>query len=314
MMNFYSKNLREVYGDTLVEMGESDARVVVLDGDLRTSTCTDRFAARFPDRFVQCGIAEANMFSVAAGMAYLGYITFPSTFAAFVTRKALDPVFLNISCQKLNVKIPGSYPGLTATECGPSHNVCDDIAAVRALPHIRVAAAGDNYELRSLMLSMLKDEGPVYFRIPKENMPELFDKDYRFEWGKGYTLRNGNDITIASTGMMTGIALMAAKLLSSEGKEARVLHLPSIKPIDDELLYKAAKETGCVLTIENGRIFGGFGGAVAESLVASCPVLMKMMGIPDEPAKSSDLGTLLAYYHLTPLDVKNEAIALIGKK
>ena len=313
-MKFYYQNLREVYGDTLVALGEENERIIVLDADLNTSTCTDRFKKRFPDRFVQCGIAEANMFSVAAGMAYMGYITFPSTFASFVTRKALDPLFLNICCQQLNVKIPGSYPGLTATECGPSHNVCEDIAHIRTLPYIRVADVGDNHELVSLMKTIAKEEGPAYFRIPKTNLPELFGSDYQFAWGKGYELRSGKDVTIASTGMMTALALQAAELLSKEGYEATVLHMPSIKPMDDELLMQAAKRTGCVLTIENGRAAGGFGGAVAESLSANYPVHIKMMGVMEAPAKSGDLGTLLCYYDLTPEGIKKEAITLVGKK
>ena len=151
MIRFYEKNLREVYGETLAELGERDPRIVVLDADLNTSTCADKFKKRFPDRFIQCGIAEANMFSIAAGMAHMGYIPFPSTFACFAVRKTLDPVFTNICCQKLSVKIPGSYPGLTATECVPSHNICDAIGTKRALSHSRVAAAGDNNETPNMI-------------------------------------------------------------------------------------------------------------------------------------------------------------------
>lgn len=314
MIRFYEKNLREVYGETLVELGERDPRIIVLDADLNTSTCVDRFKKRFPDRFIQCGIAEANMFSIAAGMAYMGYIAFPSTFACFAVRKALDPVFMNICCQKLNVKIPGSYPGLTATECGPSHNICEDIATMRALPHIRVADAGDNNELISMMRCMVAEEGPAYFRIPKTSLPQLFGPDHRFEWGRGYMLRSGKDVTLASTGMMTALALRAAELLDQEGISATVLHMPSIKPLDDALLKKAATETGCVLTMENGRPAGGFGGAVAESLAVNFPVRMKMLGVDEEPARSSDLGTLLLYYGLSPAQIKAQALELIKIK
>lgn len=314
MIRFYEKNLREVYGETLAELGERDPRIVVLDADLNTSTCADKFKKRFPDRFIQCGIAEANMFSIAAGMAHMGYIPFPSTFACFAVRKALDPVFMNICCQKLSVKIPGSYPGLTATECGPSHNICEDIATMRALPHMRVAAAGDNNELISMMRCMASEEGPAYFRIPKAEMPRLFGPDHQFEWGRGYMLRSGKDVTIASTGMMTALALRAAELLDGEGISATVLHMPSIKPLDDELLAKAAKETGCVLTVENGRPAGGFGGAVAESLAVNCPVRMKMLGVDEAPARSSDLGTLLCHYGLAPDQIKIQATELVKIK
>lgn len=313
-MEFYKKNLRQVYGETLVELGEIYENVVVLDADLNTSTCTNLFKKRFPDRFIQCGIAEANMFSIAAGLAYMGYIPFPSTFAAFATRKAFDPLFLNICCQKLNVKIPGSYPGLTATECGPSHNVCDDVAAIRALPYIKVADAGDNRELRSLMFAMVEEPGPVYFRIPKAELPVLFDENYRFEWGKGQRIREGKDVTLAGTGMMTGILLKAAVLLENEGIEAEVLHMASIKPLDEQLLLESAKKTDCVLTMENGRIYGGFGGAVSECVSEHCPVLVQSMGIGDEPVKSGDLGSLLEYYGLTPGHVVSRVKQLIQQK
>lgn len=313
-MQFYQKNLREVYGETLVELGERDPRIIVLDADLNTSTCSDRFKQRFPDRFIQCGIAEANMFSIAAGMAYMGHIVFPSTFACFAVRKALDPLFMNICCQQLNVKIPGAYPGLTATECGPSHNICEDIAIVRSMPHIRIADAGDNYELISMMHQMVKEDGPVYFRIPKTNLPQLFGEDYQFEWGRGYRLRSGRDVAIVSTGMMTALALQAAELLCAQGIEATVLHMPSVKPLDDELLVQAARTTGCVLTVENGRPTGGFGGAVAESLAVNYPVHMAMLGVPEEPSRSSDLGTLLCHYGLTPEKIKTQAVELMKKK
>ena len=313
-MEFYSKNLREVYGETLVELGQKYDNVVVLDADLNTSTCTDKFKKRFPNRFIQCGIAEANMFSIAAGLAYLGFIPFPSTFAAFSTRKAFDPLFLNICCQQLNVKIPGSYPGLTATECGPSHNVCDDIAAIRALPHIKVADAGDNNELRSLMHAAVEEPGPVYFRVPKTELPKLFDESYIFQWGKGQQLREGTNITLAGTGMMTGVLLRAAEFLEKDGISAAVIHMASIKPLDNELLVKNARETGCVLTLENGRIYGGFGSAVSECLTKEYPVLVDMIGVEDEEAKSCDLGTLMEYYGMTPQNVVKHAKALVAKK
>lgn len=312
-MKFYQKNLREVYGETLVELGETHKNVVVLDADLNTSTCTSFFKAKFPERFIQCGIAEANMFSIASGMAHLGYVPFPSTFAAFVTRKALDPLFMNISCQNLSVKIPGSYPGLTATECGPSHCVCDDISTIRGLPNIKIVDAGDNYELAEMMRTIVTEEGPVYFRVPKAELPQLFDQNYKFQWGRGYTLRTGGDITLASTGMMTGIALRAAEILENDNISATVLHLPTIKPLDEALLVQAAKRTGRVLTIENGRVYGGFGSAVAETLCREHPTHVEIMGIGDEPARSSDLGTLLRHHRLTPQDMADRAVQMIVK-
>lgn len=312
-MKFSTKNLRQVYGETLVELGEIYDNVVVLDADLCTSTLTSLFRDAFPKRFIQCGIAEANMFSIAAGLAYMGYITFPSTFAAFTTRKALDTVFMNICCQKLNVKIPGSYPGLTATECGPSHNMCEDIIQMRSLPQIYIAAPGDDREMKSLMKKACETKGPVYFRVPKINAPILFEEDYVFEWGKGSKLVEGNDITIVSTGMMTAVALEAGRLLKKDGICSDVIHMPSIRPIDAPIIVNSAKKTGAVITIENGRIYGGLGSAIAEVLVQECPVKMDMMGIGNFAPGSGPLGNLMLRYGLTPVEMSNRAKKLLKK-
>lgn len=313
-MNFYKKNLREVFGETLVELGEKYDRVMVVDADLHTSTRTSLFKERFPKRFLQCGIAESNMFGVAAGLAHVGFVPFPSTFAAFAARKALDQVYMNICCQKLNVKIPGSYTGMTATECGPSHNTGEDLTIMRAMPFMRVIAPGDNIELRSVMHKIMEYEGPVYFRVPKAETPVLFDTDYEFEWGKGIVIKEGKDITLMGTGIMTGICIRAAKLLDSEGISAKVVHMPSVKPIDEELIVRGAKQTGCIMTIENGRIIGGFGSAVSEVLTKEYPVLLDMMGIGDTTIKSAPLSDLMRAYGLTPSEMAERARKLIKRK
>lgn len=313
-MKFYSKNLREVFGETLVELGAKYSNIVVLDADLHTSTRTSLFKDRYPQRFIQCGIAEANMFGIAAGLAHMGYTPFPSTFGAFAARKSLDQVYMNICCQKLNVKIPGSYTGMTATECGPSHNVGEDIAVMRSMPFMRVIAPGDNNELRSAMHAMMEYEGPVYFRVPKAETPVFFDETYRFEWGKGIVLKEGRDITLMGTGIMTGIMLKASEILEKDGVNAEVIHMPSIKPIDEELIVKTAKKTGCILTIENGRIIGGFGSAVCEVLSKEYPCLVDMMGIGDTTIKSAPLSHLIQAYKLTPLDVTERAKSLLSRK
>lgn len=314
MMKFYKEELREVFGKTLAKLGEKYENMVVLDADLNTSTRTVLFKDKFPDRFVQCGIAEANQFGIAAGLAKIGYITIPSTFAAFAARKSTDQVYMHICLQKLNVKIPGSYCGMTATECGASHNTAEDIAIMRALPNMRVVAPGDNRELESVMEKMMEYDGPVYYRIPKVNTPILFNEDYQFEWGKGVTLKEGQDITLIGTGMMTGVCLKAAVLLDKEGISAEVIHMPSIKPIDKDLIIKTARKTGCILTIENGRIFGGFGSAVAEVTSKEYPVLIDMMGIEDETFKSAPLPQLMKAYHLTPEDMVEKARKLVKEK
>ena len=310
-MKFYDKNLREVFGETLLELGEQYQNVVVLDADLNTSTRTSLFKEKYPARFIQCAIAEANMFGVAAGMAHAGFIPFPTTFAAFVHRKALDSVYMNICCQNLNVKIAGSYPGMTAAECGPSHNSAEDIAVMRSLPNISVIAPGDNRELKSAMHAMMRHDGPVYFRAPKAEVPELFGGDYKFEWGKGRRLKEGRDISLLGTGMLTGICLKAAEILNAQGIDAEVIHMPSVKPIDENIILDTAKKTGKIVTIENGTIHGGFGSAVSEVLAVHHPAKMRMMGLDKGTFESAPLADLLKRNKLTPKDMAQNALEML---
>jgi transketolase len=311
---YAKKQLREVFGETLVELGAAHRRLVVLDADLNTSARTVLFKQRYPDRFIQCGIAEANLFGIAAGLAAQGYMPFPSTFAAFATRKALDQVYVNIAYPNLDVKIAGSYCGMTATECGPSHNCAEDLAVMRSLPHLKVLDPGDNHELRAMMHVIAATPGPVYFRVSKVNAPELFGADHRFEFGRGHLLRTGQDITLCGTGFMTAVALGAAELLDREGISAAVVHLPSIKPIDEELIVRQARATGALLTIENHRVFGGLGGAVAEVTARDYPVHVEMMGLGDTVFEAAPLADLLRHYELTPRAMVARARALIQRK
>lgn len=311
----YSKNsLREVFGETLIELGDRYPKLMVLDADLNTSARTVLFMQRFPNRFIQCGIAEANLFGMAAGLAAQGYVTFPSTFAAFATRKALDQVYINIAYPNLDVKIAGSYCGMTATECGPSHNCAEDLAVMRALPRIKVLDPGDEHELRSMMRVMMETPGPVYFRVSKVNAPELFDANHQFEFGRGYLLREGSDVALLGTGFMTAVALGAAELLDREGISAAVAHLPSVKPIDEELIGRLARKTGCIVTIENHRVFGGFGGAVAEVTARDYPVHLEAMGLGDTVFEAAPLEDLLRYYELTPRAMAERARTLVQRK
>ncbi len=313
-LNFYADEMRECFGKTLLELGEMNPKVIVLDSDLHTSSRLEHFKKRFPDRFIQCGIAESNMFGIAAGLASEGWIPFPSTFAAFAVRKALDQVYLNIAYPKNNVKIAGSYVGMTATECGPSHNVGEDLAVMRALPYIRVAAPGDNHELRSLMFSMLAEEGPVYFRVPRCRVPRLFDESFRYTWGKSNICKEGSDISLYGTGIMTGILLSAAQLLAKQGISAEVIHMASIKPIDEAQIQASAQKTGMILSLENGRIFGGFGSAIAEVSSRLCPIRVESMGIGDTVIESAPLPDLIRQHHLTPEDVAERAASMLHSK
>ncbi len=312
--SYSKKPLREIFGETLVELGGKYKNLIVLDADLNTSARTVLFKQKYPDRFIQCGIAEANLFGIAAGLAAQGYITFPSTFAAFATRKALDQVYVNIAYPKLDVKIAGSYCGMTATECGPSHNCAEDLAVMRSLPHIKVLDPGDNRELASMMYAMAATPGPVYFRVSKVNAPELFGDCHQFQFGRGHLLRNGKDIALLGTGFMTAVALGAAKLLERQGISAAVAHLPSIKPMDEELVVKLAKQTGALLTIENHRIYGGLGGAVSEVTAREYPVHLEAMGLGDDVFESGPLQDLLRHYQLTPRAMAQRAAALVQRK
>jgi transketolase len=313
-LTFASKPLREIFGETLVELGVRDRRVIVLDADLNTSSRTVLFKQRFPDRFVQCGIAEANLFGLAAGLAAQGFVTFPSTFAAFATRKALDQVYVNIAYPKLDVKIAGSYCGMTATECGPSHNCAEDLAVMRSLPHVKVLDPGDNHELRSMMHAIAATPGPAYFRVSKVNAPELFSADHVFEFGRGHVLRDGRDVTLIGTGFMTAVALGAAELLDRESISAAVVHMPSIKPIDEALIVRQARATGALVTIENHRVFGGLGGAVAEVTARDYPVHIDMLGLGDTVFESAPLQDLLRHYELTPRAMAARARSLVQRK
>lgn len=313
-LSYSKKPLREIFGETLVELGATHQKLLVLDADLNTSARTVLFKQKYPDRFVQCGIAEANLFGLAAGLAAQGFTVFPSTFAAFATRKALDQVYVNIAYPNLDVKIAGSYCGMTATECGPSHNCAEDLAVMRALPHVKVCDPGDNHELRSMMHAMMAAPGPVYFRVSKVNAPELFAADHKFEFGRGHLLREGRDVTLIGTGFMTAVALGAAELLSREGISAAVAHLPSIKPIDEELIVRLARATGALVTIENHRVYGGLGGAVAEVTAREYPVHIQMLGLGDTVFEAAPLQDLLRHYELTPRAMAARARALVQRK
>ena len=313
-MEFYEKNMRVVYGETLVELGEEYSKLLVLDADIFTTTQTLFFKERFPDRFIECGIAEANMFGVACGLAAQGFVTVPSTFATFVARKGADPIFSQGCVQNLNLKISGSLPGLTSCVWGPSHNGGEDLAFMRNMCNMRVAAPADNNELRSFMHTMMEEEGPMYFRVIKGEVPKLFGEDHKFTWGKGDVLMEGTDVTIVGTGLTSGCCLEAGRLLARKGISAEVIHMGSIKPIDSELLIRSARKTGCVITAENHRQMGGMGSAVAEVLCQNEPVKMKMLGLGDKVVVSGSVQDLLKYYELHPAGIARSTEEFLRSK
>jgi transketolase len=306
--------MRDAFGQALVELGGKHPNMIVLDADLHTSSKAGYFKKSFPNRFIQVGIAEQNLFGIAAGLALTGFIPFPSTFAVFASRRALDQIAISICYPKLNVKIPGSYVGLPTSRAGASHNCIEDIAVMRALPNMMVADPGDNADLRSIMNAAIEVDGPVYFRITRYTLPTLFGSEHKFEWGKGVLLRTGHDITLFGTGIMTGLCIQAAELLAVEGISAEVVHMASIKPIDRDLILASVSRTGCAVTAENGTILGGFGSAVAEVLGEECPVPIQRIGVRDRWVDSGGTNELFGHHGMQPEDIVRAAKKSIQRK
>jgi transketolase len=299
--------MRDAFGKSLVELGRDYANMIVLDADLHTSSKAGMFKKAYPDRFIQVGIAEQNLFGIAAGLALTGFIPFPSTFAVFATRRALDQVAISIAYPRLNVKIPGSYVGIPTSRAGASHNCIEDLAVMRVLPNMYVADAGDNNDLAAIMRAAIEHEGPVYFRVTRYTLPEIFPAGHQFRWGKGELLRSGTDVTLFGTGMMTSKCLEAADLLQAENISAEIVHLASIKPIDRDLIVESAARTGCAVTAENASINGGFGAAVAEVLGEEYPVPVQRIGVRDRWIDSGGINALLDEHGMQPADIARAA-------
>jgi transketolase len=290
---------RETLGHTLVELADANDRVVVLDGDLGTSTRTDIFAAVHPARFLQMGIAEQNMVGVAAGLATLGWIPFVTTFACFAVCRALDPIRVLVAQPSLDVKIAGGYSGLLTGMTGKTHQVVDDVAVMRAMPHMTVIAPGDEDEARAAIRASAELRGPVYLRLTRDPSPHLFSSDYRFELGRTHLLRDGGDVGLISTGPQTARALQAAESLAADGIEAAVLHVPTIKPLDEDAIVGLASRVPRVVTTEDHTVIGGLGGAVAEVLSRRHPVPILRHGIADTFGESAPNEGLLEKYRLS---------------
>ena len=306
---------RTAFGEALVEMAKERKDIVVLDADVATSTKTSIFREAFPERFFEMGIAEQNMMGVAAGMATTQkIIPFAVTFAVFATKRACDQVSISIAYPKLNVKIVGSYGGIPTGKAGATHQAFEDIAIMRAIPNMTIIVPADAIEMKQAVKACIEYNGPVYLRCIRCDTPIIFDENYKFEWNKGVTLREGKDVTIVSTGMMTPEALVATNILVSQGIDVRLIHLHTIKPIDMEILIKAAQETKCIITVENHSIIGGLGGAVSEVLSENYPTLIKRIGIKDTFGESGSLKDLFNKYGLTSENIVKETKELIKKK
>lgn len=294
---------RQGYVDALLELAARDKRVVVLDADVAKATKTCDFAAVYPERFFNCGVQEGNMLCVAAGLAIEGYLPFATTFAAFVVFRAGDMVRNSIAYPKLNVKIGATHAGITTGGDGASHQCNEDLAVMRSLPGMTILVPGDYEEARQATLAAAAWEGPVYIRLGRDSYPVTPEIAGPFQIGKAKVLRQGHDLTIVSTGILVSEALRAAQELERQGVWARVLHMPTVKPLDEQALLAAARETRLLLTVEEHSILGGLGEAVASFLAEAYPVPVHRIGMRDVFGESGSAGELLDKFKLRAKDI-----------
>lgn len=290
---------REAYGKALVELGEKNDKVVVLDADLAAATKTGMFKKAFPDRFFDAGIAECNMIGVAAGLATTGYTVFASSFAMFAAGRAFEQIRNTIGYPHINVKIGATHAGISVGEDGASHQCCEDIALMRTIPGMVIINPADDVEARAAVLAMADYDGPAYLRFGRLAVPRINPLDYEFKLGKGVQLCDGKDVTIIATGLMVGEALAAKETLANEGISARVINMHTIKPLDKEIVAAAARETGAIVTAEEHNIIGGLGSAVAEAVCEVCPVPVMRVGVEDKFGASGPAVEMLKIYGLT---------------
>ena len=291
---------RESYGNALAELGREHADVVVLDADLAGATKTSTFKKEFPDRHFDCGIAEGNMMAVAAGLASMGLVPFASTFAMFAAGRAFEQVRNSIGYPHLNVKIGATHGGISVGEDGASHQCCEDFALMRSIPGMTVICPSDDVEARAAVNAAYEFEGPVYLRFGRSGVPVFHDEDsFKFEIGKGEVLQDGNDVAIIATGLMVCEAMKAGEELKADGINARVINMATIKPLDEELVLKAAKECGKIVTCEEHSIIGGLGEAVSSLLAEKLPTPVRRIGVNDEFGHSGPAADLLKDFGLS---------------
>ena len=306
--------VREAFGHTLVQLARENPNIVVLDADLASSTRVVYFAQEFPERFFQMGVAEQNMMGVAAGMALMGKVPFVSTFGVFASRRACDQVAISVAHCQLNVKIVGAYSGIVSGNNGATHQAVEDVGIMRAIPHTVVIDPADDVETEQVVRAIVDYEGPVYLRVTRDVWPRVSPEGYNFVLGKATQVREGADVTLIGSGMMSSQCVEAAHILSQSGIEAHVLHMPTLKPIDVESIVKAAEETGGIVTAENHNIYGGLGSAVAEVLAEYAPALMKRVGIQDCFGECGGNAELLCKYGMSPQHIAEAAQAVLQRR
>lgn len=305
--------LREAYGEALRDVGEQMGNVVVLEADVGSSSKSVLFGSRFPERYFNVGISELDMNAMAAGFAACGLIPFTNTFATFMTMRAIDPISSIICYDKMNVKLVGTYCGLSDSYDGASHHATSDIAIMRSLPHMTILSPCDPVETRKAVFAAAQYNGPVYLRISRAPAPVLMKNEADFEIGKAVTLKEGRDVSLLATGYMVHKAMEAARELDKEGICARVVNIHTIKPLDEACVLRCAKETRAIVTIEEHSVYGGLGSAVAEVLAQGCPVPVEMIGLTDY-AESGDYEALLEKYGLHPAHIAASAKKALARK
>ena len=307
---------RNAYGEALVELAEKYPELVVFDADLAGATMTKGFAAKYPERFFDMGIAECNMTGVAAGMATCGFKPFTDTFAMFAAGRAWEQVRNSVAYPHLNVKIVGSHGGLSVGEDGATHQCIEDFALMRVIPGMKVLCPCDGHEMKLAVEALLNYDGPAYLRLGRSAVDIVTDEipGYKFELDKGAVLADGSDVTVIATGMMVQMALQARETMAKEGISVRVIDMHTIKPLDGARVAQAAKETGCIVTTEEHSVIGGLGGAVAEYVSEHCPVPVVRHGVNDEFGRSGKAADVLAAYGLTPDGICAKIREALAKK
>ncbi len=314
MADVIKKATRESYGEALAELGDKYENLYVLDADLAAATKTGIFKKKFPDRFFDCGIAEANMMGVAAGLATTGKIPFASSFAMFAAGRAFEIVRNSIGYPHLNVKIGATHAGISVGEDGATHQCNEDIALMRTIPGMVIINPADDVEAKAAVEAAINYVGPVYMRFGRLAAPVFNNKEtYKFELGKGIEICEGNDVTIVATGLMVSEAITASEILKAEGINARVINIHTIKPIDRDIITKAAKETGTIVTVEEHSVIGGLGSAVSEVVTETCPCKVVKIGVNDEFGHSGPAVDLLKEFGLCADNIVKTVKNTLGK-
>lgn len=314
MADIKKQATRDAYGEALVEIGAKYDNLIVLDADLSCATKTGTFKKQYPERFFNCGIAEQNLIGVATGLTIAGKLVFCSSFAMFAAGRAFEQVRNAVGYPHNNVKIAATHAGPSVGEDGATHQCNEDIALMRTIPGMTILSPADGNEAKACVRAAAEFDGPVYLRFGRMPVPMIFDDDYKIEIGKGVTLKDGSDVTIIANGLLVGMALEAAETLKEEGISARVINIHTIKPLDEELVIKAAKETGAVVTAEEHSVIGGLGGAVAETLASTYPVPVLRVGVEDKFGTSAPAAEVLKAYGLTAENIVAKAKQAIALK